>query len=115
MQLIKQGFTAIEIMPMNLCDFAQLEKGSGERSVRRVPTGARVIIEFALREALPRHRVVRVHYDLGGDGRLREVRSRPQLTHSTQHLEGGRFHYRISHWIAAEQLMQFVVPEVAPK
>jgi hypothetical protein len=105
-------FTSIEVAADG---FPHFDKNgyvatSRERSApRRASTGARVTVRFSRRAPLPADTDIRVRYDIAENGGLRGILGIPQLTHTTSHPgEGAAYHYRLSHWIPAPSVMQFV-------
>jgi hypothetical protein len=71
------------------------------------PTGARVTLEFCRELALGPDETVCARYEFGGDGRMRTITGVAQHTHSVE--RWGRapvFHYRMSHWIRPEALIE---------
>ncbi|HEV8441965.1 MAG TPA: hypothetical protein VGQ27_00750 [Steroidobacteraceae bacterium] len=75
---------------------------------RHAPTGVRITVEFSREAALQPDQPVRVRYELGDGGAVREVIG--IAAHSWIDVRWGSavvHHYRLSHWIAAH--------EVAPK
>lgn len=106
------GFTSIDVAADG---FPHFDKNgyvatSRERSAqRRASTGARVTVSFSRRAPLPSDSDIRVHYDIAENGGVREILGVPQLTHTTPHHgDGTAYHYRLSHWIPAPSVMQFV-------
>jgi hypothetical protein len=109
---VTEGFTSIEVASDGFPHFTASGyvtmplRQSGER---RVATGARVTVAFSRRAPLPPHTPVRVCYDIAENGGLREILGVPHLTHTTSpHGAGTAYHYRLSHWIPAPSVMQFV-------
>lgn len=110
---VTEGVTSIEVAPDGFPYFSTdgyvsplLQERSGKLGAS---TGARVTVEFARGAPLPPHTDIRVHFDIAENGELREIRGIPQLTHtSARHDAGAAFHYRLSHWIPAPSVMQFV-------
>jgi len=77
---------------------------TGPRS-GRASTGARVTLDFNRTRPLSSGQVVRLRYDIAGDGNLRECAGVAWLTHTV--VRPGHlvvFHYRLSHWITAAML-----------
>jgi len=74
----------------------------------REHTGARVTVTFSRTEPVPVRHAVSVHYKIAEEGRARELQGTPQLTHTF--LYGGHisYHYRLSQWIPATSIMDFV-------
>jgi hypothetical protein len=113
MILVTEGVTSIEVTPDGFPHFninGYVSTTRRERSAeRRNPTGARVKVEFFRRVPLPQNIDIRVQYDIAENGGLREILGIPQLTHTTVG-EGGSasYHYRLSHWIPAPEVMRFV-------
>jgi hypothetical protein len=74
----------------------------------RRPTGARVMVEFRRTSSLSPTQAVMVRYDFAADGTVRRFSGIPQHTRTV--VRRGRavlYHYRLSHWIAASELMDF--------
>jgi hypothetical protein len=91
---------------------ARTAGGSGSRSnVRaaggRAATGARVTVEFFVAAPLPRDCEVHLLYDFAGNDTWRECVGFPHLSHTKQKLSS-TYHYRVSHWISAEDIERFV-------
>ena len=92
---ITQGFTSITAGADRVA----------HTQAERAPTGARVTLEFSRDASLPPDQPVRVRYEFGGI--LREAVGIATPTH--QKARRGQttvYHYRLSHWIAPEALMQ---------
>jgi len=96
---LKNAVTGITVLPQH-----------AQQHARRAPTGARVTVEFASDTRLPAMREVRICYDFAENGTWRECIGVPELTHTTgpAGYPGVQYHYRLSHWIAAPQIMCFV-------
>lgn len=109
---VTDGFTSIEVAPDGFPYFnvnGYVSTTLAERSAQhRNSTGARVTVEFFRHSPLPPNAGIRVHYDIAGNGGLREILGVPQLTHTTAR-QGDRavYHYRLSHWIPALAVMRF--------
>ena len=75
----------------------------------RIPSGARVTVEFSVPAPIPTNCEVAVAYDLADDGRWRECRGIPAYTHCTLDRSGSgtMHHYRLSQWIAPALVMHF--------
>jgi hypothetical protein len=110
---ITDGFTSIAVAP-NEIQNAGAVAGAGtlhpERtSGQRPDTGARVTVEFVRPTPIPTDHEVRVRYDIAENGELREFLGVPRLTHTTSPSAACvRYHYRVSHWIPAPSVMEFV-------
>jgi hypothetical protein len=109
---VTDGFTSIEVASDGFPHFtlngyvATPREHSAEL---RASTGARVTVAFSRRVPLPPNTDIRVRYDIAGNGGLREILGIPRLTHTTaRDGQGAAYHYRLSHWIPAAFVMQFV-------
>jgi hypothetical protein len=110
---ITEGFTGIAVAPneiQNAGAVAWAGMSHRERtSAHRADTGARVTLEFVRPTPIPTDHEVRVRYDIAENGELREFLGVPRLTHTTSPSgDCVRYHYRVSHWIPAPSVMQFV-------
>ncbi len=110
---ITEGFTSIAVAPNEIQNAGALAwAGTLHRelaSAHRPDTGARVTVEFVRPTPIPPDREVRVRYDIAENGELREFLGIPRLTHTTSPSgDSVRYHYRVSHWIPAPSVMQFV-------
>ena len=110
---VTEGFTSIEVTSNGFPYFGRNGYVSttvrGRLAERHASTGARVTVEFSRRAPLPPNTGIRARYDIAANGGLREILGVPQLTHTTaRHGEGAAYHYRLSHWIPAASVMQFV-------
>ena len=76
---------------------------------RRAATGARVTLEFFVSAPFPKDRGVRLLYDFADNGTWRACSGVPQLTHIKPDTVPATYHYRMSHWIAAEDIKRFVL------
>jgi hypothetical protein len=77
------------------------------------PTGARVTLEFCRVEPLASGQRVEAHYEFAGDGRLRTATGIATPTRVVVHPGSAvTFHYRLSHWIEPDAVMQFVTSNV---
>jgi len=86
-----------------------LDAGDSRLQRQHAPTGARVTLEFTREEALPPGQPVRVRYEFGDDGTVREAVGIAVPTHAR--VRWGCtvvYHYRLSHWIAPGALMSTV-------
>jgi len=83
---------------------------------QRHATGARVTVAFARQTPIPSNREIRLLYDIADNGDLRDLAGVPLFTQTTtrQGLSGASYHYRMSHWIPAASVMQFVPRQWAP-
>jgi len=111
---ISDSVNSIEVAPDVIRKFIGNELvGTASRELspeHRRSTGARVTVAFTRQAAISPNCHVRVYYDIAENGGFREMVGIPQLTHTTVH-EGrsnGRHHYRLSHWIPALSVMQFI-------
>lgn len=106
------GFTRIEVASDGFPHFdlnGYVTTAREHSAARRASTGARVTVAFSRRAPLPPNTDIRVRYDIAENGGLREILGIPQLTHTTAHHDAGAaYHYRLSHWIPAPSVMQFV-------
>jgi hypothetical protein len=111
---ITDGFTSISAGSDSIEGAAQDAPGApGNRTTPRVPTGARVTVEFRRETSLAPEQLVRARYDFADDGNVREATgiAKPIRTVVRQ----GRavlFYYRLSHWIAPTALMNSAAGEV---
>jgi hypothetical protein len=109
---VTEGFTSIEVASDGFPHFnvnGYVATSREQSAARRNSTGARVTVEFSRRGRLPPNTDIRVRYDIAENGELREILGVPQLTHITvPHGTGAAYHYRMSHWIPASSVMQFV-------
>ena len=81
---------------------------------RRAPTGVRVTLEFGSAAALSPDQPVKVRYEFGGDGRVREAVGIAKPTRVE--VRWGRaviYHYRVSHWIVPGALMSLAASDAA--
>ena len=109
---VTDGFTSIEVASDRFPHF----NANGYVAISREPlaerrpaTGARVTVAFSRRAPLPRDTDIRVQYDIAENGGLREILGIPKLTHTTVRQDAvAAYHYRLSHWIPASLVMQFV-------
>jgi hypothetical protein len=88
---------------------------AGDSRVQRqhAPTGARVTLEFSRAEALPPGQPVRVRYEFGDDGAVREAVGIAVPTQSRVRWGCAVvYHYRLSHWIAPGELKSTVASYV---
>jgi hypothetical protein len=100
------GFTSIEVSSNQ---FPYFNVNGYVAAVRRAATGARVTVAFSRNAPLPPQTDIRVRYDIAENGGLREILGIPKLTHTTApHDAGAAYHYRLSHWITAPLVMQFL-------
>jgi len=115
---LMNAVTSITVLPQQvpqppssgLAALAARLRGDARQQARRAPTGARVTLEFASDARLPAMQKMRICYDFAENGGWRECIGIPELTHTTRPAgrEGLQYHYRLSHWIAAPQIMCFV-------
>jgi hypothetical protein len=109
---VMDGFTSIEVASDGFPHFTAKGYVTTPRehsAERRASTGARVTVAFSRRSPLPTDTDIRVRYDIAENGDLREILGIPRLTHTTVHRDAGSaYHYRMSHWIPALSVMQFV-------
>jgi hypothetical protein len=111
---VAEGFTSITVMPDDIPRFANNGLNAltppDRPPAHRTSTGARVTVEFTTETRVQPDREVRACYDIAKNGTWRECMGIPDLTHTTPRPEGDGdvFHYRLSHWIAAPSVMQFV-------
>jgi hypothetical protein len=113
---VTDGITSIEVTPEEIPFRGNGFAGAVQQerlSDHRHATGARVTVEFSSSAPSPPNSPVRVYYDIAENGGLREIEGIPQLTHTTvrQGRPGRSYHYRLSHWIVAPSVMQFVLPQ----
>jgi hypothetical protein len=109
---ITEGFTSISAGTDTIAPPGSSVMGAWPgRRPRRIATGVRVTLEFCRATPLLTGQPVSVRYDIAGDGRLREgagialpTRTDVRWGHSAV------YHYRLSYWIAADAVMQFVAP-----
>lgn len=73
----------------------------------RTATGARVLVEFFLSAELPIRTEIHLMYDFASNGSWRECVGIPELSHVT-HKATTTFHYRMSHWIRADDIGRLV-------
>ena len=77
-------------------------------SRQRRPTGARVTVDFHRTSSLLPMQVVRVRYDFGADGNLREMTGIPAFIRTVAwQRRAVLYYYRLSQWIPAAELMVF--------
>jgi hypothetical protein len=98
---ITEGLTSITAGADSIAAPTWPDAGDSRATRRRAPTGVRVTLEFSRETALPIDQPVRVRYEFGEHGTLREAVGIAQSTHVE--VRWGRanvYHYRLSHWIA---------------
>jgi len=109
---ITDGFTSITAGADSIA--APWPDAADSRSpCRRNPTGVRVTLEFGRAAALPPDQPVRVRYEFGEGGALREGIGIARPTYVEA--RWGRpvvYHYRLSHWIAPGALMPMAAVNV---
>ena len=109
---VTEGLTSIEVAANKFPYFnvnGYVTTAQGLWAQRRKSTGARVTLAFSRRVALPPNTDIRVLYDIAQNGGLRELRGIARLTHTTTPQGGSvAYHYRLSQWIPAPAVMQFV-------
>ena len=113
---VTHGLTSVTVLPEEigtLWILGRLPEAGSADPRNRAPTGARVIVEFAVNTVIPARTEVAVPYDLAGNGGWRECRGIPQYAYRTALADGqgATHHYRLSQWIAAGQVMHFVQTE----
>jgi len=99
---ITAGMDPVRVPPLHDASDSRVQR-------QHAPTGARVTLEFSRDEALPPGQPVRVRYEFGDDGTVREAVGVPVPTHAR--VSWGCtvvYHYRLSHWIAPGALMSTV-------
>ena len=104
---ITDGFTSISAGADRIENLEQAYAlPSAAAAAPRRPTGARVTVEFSRTSSLSPTQVVTVRYDFAADGNVRELTGIPKAIRTVvQHGHAVRYHYRLSHWIAASALM----------
>ena len=103
---ITEGFTSITAGADCIAPPPGPDPGDSRQPGRRVPTGARITLEFSRAAALPPNQPVRVRYEFGDGGIVREVVGIAKATYVD--MCWGRavvYHYRLSYWIAAAELI----------
>lgn len=86
--------------------FMSISAGSDSIEGTRVPTGARITVEFRRATPLLPDQRVRVRYDFAGDGHLREGTGVAKPIRTVVRWGHAVFYdYRLSYWIAASALM----------
>ena len=108
---VTDGFTSIEVASDRFPHFDANNYVAISReplAESRPTTGARMTVEFSRRAPLPRDTDIRVRFDIAENGGLREILGIPKLTHTTVRHAVDAYHYRLSHWIPAPLVMQFV-------
>jgi hypothetical protein len=103
---ITDGFTSITAGSDAIAAPPWPDAADSRPQYKRAPTGARVTLEFSRDAPLPPGQPVRVRYEFGDGGALREVVGIAKPTHVE--VRWGRaliFHYRLSHWIAPNALV----------
>jgi len=106
---ITDGFTSISTGAdsIEVPEHAQAPPPGAGCAPRR-PTGARVTVEFRRASSLSPMQAVTVRYDFAADGNVRQFTGVPKHTRTV--VRQGRavlYHYRLSHWIAASDVMDF--------
>jgi hypothetical protein len=104
---ISDGFTSISAGSDGIGNLEQAysSPSAAARAPRR-PTGARVTVEFSRTSSLSPRQAVTVRYDFTSDGNVRELIGIPKpIRTEVRHGRAVRYHYRLSHWIAASELM----------
>src|SRR6187200_1966857 len=102
---ITDGLTSITAGADSIAAPSWPHAGDARTQRRRAPTGVRVTLEFSRASALPIDQPVRVRYEFGERGMLREAVGIAKSTHVE--VRSGRanvYHYRLSHWIAPAAL-----------
>lgn len=113
---VTDGITSIEVtpedIPFRVNGFADAIQ-QAPFSDHRHATGARVTVEFSRSAPIPPNSPVHLYYDIAANGGLREIVGIPQLTHTTarQNRPDRWYHYRLSRWITAPSVMQFMPPQ----
>ncbi len=105
---IRDGFTSISAGADSTDVFEQAYTHRPEvaRAPRR-PTGARVTVEFRRTSSLSPTQCVTIRYDFAADGNVREVTGIPKLIRTVvRRRQAVLYYYRLSHWIAASELME---------
>ena len=103
---ITEGFTSITAGADSIAPPPWPDPGDSRPPGRRAPTGVRVTLEFSRAAALPPNQPVTVRYQFGDGGIWREVVGIAKATYVD--VCWGRavvYHYRLSHWIAAAELI----------
>ena len=104
---ITNGFTSITAGADSISAPFWRDTADSGTPRRHDPTGVRVTLEFSRDSALPPDQPVRVRYEFGSDGFLREVVGVAVPTHSVVRWNRAVvYHYRLTHWIAAGNLRQ---------
>ena len=113
---ITDGFTSISAGADSIEGLAQSSsRVPGSARAPRSPTGARVTVEFRRTQSLPPAQVVTARYDFAADGNVRELTGIAKSIRTV--VRQGRavlYYYRLSHWIAASELMP-LAGEVRPR
>lgn len=111
---LRHALTGITVLPEEIPHLvtrgpAAAELGGADRQ-SRASSGARVTVEFTAPSLIPANCEVAVPYDLANNGRWRECRGIPSFTHCTAPAKGpgATYHYRLSQWIVAGHVMDFL-------
>lgn len=104
---ITNGFTSIDAGADSILDQGSAFPPGGACAPRR-PTGARVIVEFCRTSSLSATQAVTVRYDFAADGNVRAITGIPKPIRTVvRQGQAVLYYYRLSHWIAASELMDF--------
>jgi hypothetical protein len=102
---ITNGFTSITAGADAIASPPWTDAGETRTPPPRVPTGVRVTLEFNREAALPPDQPVRVRYQFGSDGGMREAVGIAKSTFvEVRWVRAVVYHYRLSHWIPADAL-----------
>jgi hypothetical protein len=106
---ITDGFTSITAGADAIASSPRADAGEVQNQSMRSPTGVRVTLKFGRSAALPPDQPVRVQYEFGDEGRLREAVGIATPTFvEARWVHAVVYHYRLSHWIAPGALMATV-------
>ncbi len=114
MIVITEGFTSISAGADSIAPPPPLPGANGSQThCRRAPTGARVTLEFSRAAALPPDAPIKLRYEFGDRGILREVVGIAKQTQVEVRWGcAAVYHYRLSHWIAPGELLSIATGNV---